>query len=109
MVIGVVYADISNLVATLQCQYERALTFHEEAVQQYRDLNNKLGISDSLMNMGDIAKDRGDFKQSSALYHECLALKKELGDRRGISRTTVRQATTALLQGDYPRARELAD
>jgi len=46
-----------------------------------RELGNRLGIANSLSNLGQVAYEQSDFARARALYEESLAIERELGNR----------------------------
>jgi tetratricopeptide (TPR) repeat protein len=97
-----------GLVAHHLCDYERAIALFLEAMLVLRELNDRLGISNTLQNMADVIKDQGDFIRAERLYKECLALKQDIGDKRGISRVIIDRAEIAFWQSKYSLADDLA-
>jgi predicted ATPase/DNA-binding winged helix-turn-helix (wHTH) protein len=56
---------------------------------------------------GVLAFYQGDYRAARALYEESLAIRRELGDRSGISGSLNNLGNVAVEQGDYPTARAL--
>lgn len=56
---------------------------------------------------GCLARDRGDYRRAVAFLQECLALRRELGDRRGMASSLNNLANVFADQGDYAEARAL--
>ena len=48
----------------------------------------------ALINLGDVARERGDEVRAAGLYEEALALQRELGNERGVSRVLARLTTS---------------
>ena len=46
-----------------------------------------------MINLGDVACERGEDERAAALYNEALALHQELGNARGVTRALARLAT----------------
>jgi len=57
--------------------------------------------------MAMVANAQGDFAASKALYEESLAIKRELGDRRGIANALNNLGMVAVEQGNYAAGRSL--
>ncbi len=55
---------------------------HERSLASCRPHGYVLGIIRSLRDLGDVARDQGDYAGSVAFYRECLALLGERGDLR---------------------------
>jgi hypothetical protein len=47
----------------------------------------------ALINLGDVARMRGDEERARRLYDEALALHRELGNERGVARASRRLAS----------------
>jgi tetratricopeptide (TPR) repeat protein len=58
----------------------------------------------ALNNLGHVAHAQGDYGRATTLYEECLALYRELGDKRGIAYLLDNLGYVAYQQGDYGRA-----
>ena len=56
-----------------------------------------------------MALDQGDLAAAHALYDECLAIMRELGNRAYIATTLDGLGRVAFFQGDYPTARRLCE
>ena len=56
---------------------------------------------------GVLAWKQGDYRAAQASYEQCLAIRRELGDRKGIGAVLNNQGLLAYEQGDYPAARVL--
>ena len=52
----------------------------------YRELGDKSGMALVSINLGDVARERGEEDRATALYNEALALYRELGNERGTAR-----------------------
>ena len=61
----------------------------------------------ALSGAGTLAFRQGDYGQATALHEEALALRRELGDKRGIASSLNDLGNVACDQGDYGRARAL--
>src|SRR5262249_55056568 len=55
---------------------------------------------------GNIAVEQGDYAAARALYEECLEIKGQLGDRRGVAASLAGLGTIAACEAKYPAARE---
>ena len=78
---GMALANL-GLVARWQGDLDTARARHQQALQLGREHNYTLGIIRSLNDLGDVARDMGDFVDSAAYYRECLALLGDRGDLR---------------------------
>lgn len=59
------------------------------AVMAAMDADYPDGVAYTLNNLGDVARDQGEFPRAAALYEESLALQRDLGDRQSHVRTLV--------------------
>ena len=57
-------------------------------------MGDKAGVALALINLGDVARERGDEVRAAGLYEEILALQRELGNERGVSRVLARLTTS---------------
>ena len=58
----------------------------------------------SLSNLGDVASSQGDYPAALPLYEESLAIRKELGDKKGIADLFGSLGRAAYSRADYPAA-----
>jgi hypothetical protein len=67
---------------------QRGLSGRQDAVRGEpgvsRELGDRFTIAGSLGDLGDVARNQGDYSAARALYEESLAIRRELGDRFGI-------------------------
>ena len=61
----------------------------------------------ALTGAGVLTIKQGDFASARALFEESLAIRRELGDKRGVAHSLNNLATVAAQQGDYASARPL--
>ncbi len=62
------------------------LELHEESLLLYKALKDKAGRAYVLFNLGDVACFLGEEGRAVALYKEALALRRELGNERALTR-----------------------
>lgn len=73
-----------------------------------RKAGDKLAAAQALNNLANLARDADfDYATAQALYEESLSLRREIGDKVGISASLSNLGDTALAQWDYPAARVL--
>ena len=65
---------------------------HEESLSFYGRLRDRSGAALALINLGDVARLRGDGARAATLYEDALALHRELGNERGAARALERLA-----------------
>ena len=56
-----------------------------------------------------MAHAQGDYSSARSLYEQSLAIRRELGDKRGIARSLLNLGLVAYCQGDYSSARSLLE
>jgi hypothetical protein len=69
-----------------------------------RQLGDKSYVSYTLLNLGTIASARHDYERAGDIYRECLGLRKELQERRGIVTCLAALGCTASGLRDYRKA-----
>ncbi len=79
-----------------------------EAVERFRVLGERWGLSTALRTIGNVATLDGDLDGAVAAYAEAGRLLAELGHREDLSQVTLRLAEIAARRGDLARARELS-
>jgi tetratricopeptide (TPR) repeat protein len=84
--VGSAFALANLAVAALgRGEMERALALGEESFSIYRELGDRSGMALALINLGDVARERGE-ERANASYEEALGLYQELGNERGVAR-----------------------
>jgi Tfp pilus assembly protein PilF len=76
-----------------------------ESQSLYRELGNQRGLAYSLNNLGDVAREQGDYAAARTWYAESLALVRELGNQRGIAYSLHNLGLVASDLGDFATAR----
>jgi tetratricopeptide (TPR) repeat protein len=61
----------------------------------------------SLNSLGNIARNQGAYEEAKQHHTESLQIRKELGDKRGISDSLNNLGVIAEQQGNYEEARQL--
>ena len=79
-----------------------------EAVQRFRVLGERWGLSTALRTIGEVATLDGDLDGAVVAYTEAGRMLAELGHREDLSQVTLRLAEIAARRGDVARARELS-
>jgi predicted ATPase/DNA-binding XRE family transcriptional regulator len=99
----------AGALARIQADYEQAQKWLEESLTLRRELGDKKGTADTLINLGTVAFDRGDYPRSAALDDESLSLSRELGDTWGIALALNNLGVTVRAQGDLAEAASLGE
>jgi predicted ATPase len=79
-----------------------------EAVERFRALGERWGLSSALQTAGNIGLLDGDLDGATAAFTEAGRLLAEIGHREDLSQVQLRLAEIAARQGDLARARELS-
>ncbi len=79
-----------------------------EAVERFRALGERWGLSSALRTVGNIGLLDGDLDGAIAAYTEAGRLLAEIGHREDMSQVQLRLAEIAARQGDLAKARELS-
>jgi predicted ATPase len=79
-----------------------------EAVDRFRALGERWGLSTALQTTGNVGLLDGDIDGAVAAYTEAERLLAEIGHREDLSQVKLRLAEVAARQGDLARARELS-
>jgi tetratricopeptide (TPR) repeat protein len=82
-----------------QTDGERANALIEQALALWRELGDKPGMADALLNLGRVARRQGDYERSDKLLLESLALFREQQIMWGIVWALISLADVALDQG----------
>jgi len=95
-------------VADEQGDTARAVAFFDEALQEFRALDNPWYTGVALASLGKIARARGEFARATALYRESLTLRWDrVGDKMGIAGSLRGLASIAALTGRFEHAARL--
>jgi len=81
------------------------LCWHESEKKFHRN-NDRIGISNTLVNMGNIHRLKGEYDDALEKYNDALEIKKELGDRSGIATTLNNMGNIHQFKGEYDDALE---
>jgi tetratricopeptide (TPR) repeat protein len=98
----------AGALAYRQADYQLALRMCEEALSLRRELRDDLGVAGTLMNLGCVARDQGNYDRARVLSEETLAIARGLNTPRGQSMTANALNNLGLIsmeQGEYGAAR----
>jgi tetratricopeptide (TPR) repeat protein len=100
---------ISHLTGALPPNRDdEIVTLGREAVSLARGAGNRLLLADTIGNLGESLRERGDFGAASVAYEESLTLHRQMGDPASTALCLVNLAEMAILAGDLMRASALA-
>jgi predicted ATPase/DNA-binding XRE family transcriptional regulator len=79
----------------------------KDALEIFRNLDDKVGIADCLNGLGNTAISQGNYDSARGFYEESLLIRKDLGDKWGIARLLGNLGLLAYFQTDYNQAHAL--
>jgi predicted ATPase/DNA-binding CsgD family transcriptional regulator len=85
-------------------QLTLARTYHEEALDWYRDTRKTHGVSTAAWNLGRVLRQLGESHRAAPLLREALIGYKSIRDLGGVHASLVELAHVALLRKQYARA-----
>ena len=96
-----------GLSAWTQGRYDEALVPLQEALAFFEQTgSDRYGLARCLNSLGLVHLERGQFNQAETCFARSLALRQQIGDRRGAAWCWHNQGRMALEQGDLALARE---
>jgi len=94
----------AGVLAYYQGDFQSAHGLNMEGLAISRQLDDPVGMSSALINLGNIACDQGDFVSGKSFYEEGLAIMRKLDDRQGIAATLMNLGNMAWDLGDRASA-----
>lgn len=91
-------------VNRIKGEYEKAIQFHQRALDQDRKMNNKAGEALSLNNLGNVYQAQGRSAEAQKNYEQALRIRQDLGDQKGIAGTLNNLGLLHRAQGDLDKA-----
>jgi predicted ATPase/DNA-binding CsgD family transcriptional regulator len=91
-------------IAIFQGDYEQAVTLLEEGMALFKELEDRPGVTTSLVNLGLLALHGGDLGRAKTLSREAEALRRELADPQATGFLLIFLGMVALDEGDHDRA-----
>jgi tetratricopeptide (TPR) repeat protein len=90
-----------------QGDYAVARANLEESRALFERLGDRRSFANVLKHLGTIAlnQEEPDYERATALFEECLELRRALDHQRGVANSLNDLALVAIEQGDYPRAK----
>lgn len=80
--------------------YARAAYLYQQSLEICRELGDKPGISNALLNAGHVDMRQGHFRQAASRFKESLTLRRQLSDTRGMIESLGAIAAVAASMGD---------
>jgi CHAT domain-containing protein/Tfp pilus assembly protein PilF len=84
--------------------YTEAIDYYTRSLKIAEEIGNKLGIANSLYNIGNIYKDQSDNAQALDYYTRSLKIRVEMEDKKGIAASLNNIGVIYKNQGDYAQA-----
>jgi predicted ATPase/class 3 adenylate cyclase len=97
----------AGVLAESQGDYESAARLHQDALERWRDSNDRRGEASSLTDLGIIARIRGEYDLAATLHRQALCLSEALADERGVSISLFELGSLELNRGDLDAAGQL--
>lgn len=82
-------------------EYDKALKILEESHEIAKKSNNKLGLANTIRNIGLVHEQRGDYDKALGFFEQSLKIACELGDRYGEAGSIGRIGIILQQRGDY--------
>lgn len=102
-------ADALRLIADiayLQSDYAATRTFYEEALAIYRELGDEGNAAHSLLGIGEVDTEVGDFDSALALFEQAYTIMRQRDDVFGRARAVAQLGFAATRLGQYEQARK---
>jgi DNA-binding CsgD family transcriptional regulator len=96
-----------GIAATLRGDFERAEVLLEESLRLSREADDKVGIADALLFLGNASVDQGLHERAKELWQEGVVLSRELGYTYRLPNFLTSLGYMSLLEGDYERGAAL--
>lgn len=93
--------DLLQLLYYYLHQYQKAIPFGEKSVKGYRKLNNLVGLSTSLNNLGNNYLSLRKFAAAEVLYKEALEIGKKIGSKNIIAAQNLNLGNIYIQKGNY--------
>jgi tetratricopeptide (TPR) repeat protein len=87
-------------VASMQGDLDRARSLTEESLKMFREMGDKLGITECNQSLANFDLEEGNVSQARVHIEERLALSKEIGNKDGIMSSLAQLGRLAAQQGD---------
>ena len=81
--------------------YELAITYGEESVTLFRELDNKTELAWAVDSLSDTFSENGDDKEADIYYQEALTLYREVGNKSGIAYMMIEVGWGQVVAGNF--------
>src|SRR6185369_6827119 len=90
----------AGILAHIQGDYRAAIRYHEESLEQHREVGSRPSIVYALHNLANVAAEHGDLPRARQLYEEAIGMAASLGDELGATHPKIPLADVIARQGD---------
>ncbi len=98
----------AGVMAFLQCDYDEAIRYLDEAVERTRDTGNIRTRAHAMQYYGSVYRERGDYESAIDLHEVALSTFELLGDSIERQHSLNNIALASWLRGDFERAESIA-
>ena len=99
----------SGHVALEREDHGRATELFGESLALSRQLGNRWGLANSVLNLGAVIHGQGDLDRATRLYEEGIDLFREQGDKVGLARCLNNMGLVLYSEGDLEQAAEITE
>jgi len=99
--------NAAGVLAGMQHDHQRAVSFFEESVKVWSELDDHAGLATAHLNLGLVAHNLGDLARAELQFRRAQDLYSDVGDNSGLGRAVGSLARLAREAGDLERAVEL--
>ena len=96
------------MLLAITCDSAAARTLYEQGLAIFRELGDRWGIAGTLADLGNLAREQGNYSAAHSLYRESIKIFQELDHKRGIARLLECFAAAAAVQLEAERSLRLA-
>jgi predicted ATPase/class 3 adenylate cyclase len=90
----------AGILAHVQGDYPAAIRYHEESLEQHRQVGSRPSVAYALNNLANLIAEHGDLARARLLYEEAIGMLRAIGDERGAAIGLVTMADVISRQGD---------
>jgi predicted ATPase/class 3 adenylate cyclase len=94
----------AGILAHVQGDYPAAIRYHEESLEQHRQVGSRPSVAYALFNLANLIAEHGDLAEARKLYEEGIAMGRAIGDIRGAALAVVTNADVISRLGDQAAA-----
>ena len=94
-------------MANAQGDYAAALRFHEQSLEQHRQLGHRPSVAYALHNLANVAAEQGDLARAAELHREGISMALTIGDERGAAIGSINLADVLSRQGRWAEAQPI--